>query len=157
MDPKFTSFRSLYPNMLYSSQRKGLLEPDAKWIWFQNASLNFVAKSPSLSLHPLLFFCWRISCCIQICWFPYSTCLGSKILDNHIQQYIFKSKGCQLITSAQQRTKLRHNTQNCLWYNSKGRRMHPYARKRRFGSPFRSFTMLRSLVAEGNEYDCCHS
>lgn len=44
MYPKFTSFRSLYPNMLYSSQRKGLLEPDAKEIWFQNASLNFFCK-----------------------------------------------------------------------------------------------------------------
>jgi hypothetical protein len=27
--------------------------------------------------------------------------------------------------------------------------MHPYARKRRFGRPFRSITVLRSLVAEG--------
>ncbi len=43
VDPKFTSFRSLYPNRLYLNERKGLLEPDAKWIWIQNACLNFVA------------------------------------------------------------------------------------------------------------------
>jgi hypothetical protein len=63
-----------------------------------------------------------------------STLVGSKILDNRIQQYICKSKGCQLVTTTQQRTKLSHKTHDCLWYNRKGRRIHPYARKRRFGS-----------------------
>ncbi len=84
VDPKFTSFRSLYPYRLYLNQRKGLLEPDARWIWIQNACLNFVAKSPSLSLHPLLFLCWRIGCCIQICWFPL---LKTHECSNHISTH----------------------------------------------------------------------